>query len=177
MPGIWTYFYNSRHVKATCEARHPVPSWTDACPLPVLAMVLWLVYSVLMTAIMPLIGMGVQPFFGTFLAGLPGDSACWVLAGIYSVAAWRMYRRDLLGWWLLVAVLGFFLVSGVLTFSQHNLIDMYRAMNLPRDQLAQMEQMQLLKGKGILWLMLLFFIPAGGYLIYIRRFFRAPAAG
>jgi hypothetical protein len=36
LPAIWTFFYHSRHVKATCEARDPVTRWTDACPLPVL---------------------------------------------------------------------------------------------------------------------------------------------
>jgi len=35
VPAVWTFFYSSRHVKATCEARDPVPRWTDACPLPV----------------------------------------------------------------------------------------------------------------------------------------------
>ena len=41
VPAVWTFFYNSRHVKATCEARDPVTRWTDACPLPVLGFCLW----------------------------------------------------------------------------------------------------------------------------------------
>src|ERR1017187_4823253 len=40
VPAVWTFFYNSRHVKATCEARDPVTRWTDACPLPVLPLCL-----------------------------------------------------------------------------------------------------------------------------------------
>ena len=35
VPAVWVFFYKSRHVKATCEARDPVTRWTDACPLPV----------------------------------------------------------------------------------------------------------------------------------------------
>ena len=34
VPVVWIFFYQSRHVKATCETRDPVTRWTDACPLP-----------------------------------------------------------------------------------------------------------------------------------------------
>ena len=67
LPAVWTFFYNSRHVKATCEARDPVTRWTDACPLPVLGFCLWLAFSVPMMLIMPIAGHGVMPFFGIFL--------------------------------------------------------------------------------------------------------------
>jgi hypothetical protein len=172
LPGIWTFFYNSRHVKATCEARHPLPGWTDACPLPVLAVVLWLAYSVLTMVIMPFTGMSVLPFFGTFLTGWPADAAFLVLGAVYFVAAWRTYRLDLLGWWLVVSVVGFYLVSSLVTFSRHDLIGMYRTMSLPASQLAQMEKLGVLRDKGVLWMALAFFIPVFGYLFYIRRYFQ-----
>ena len=177
LPAAWTFFYQSRHVKATCEARYPEPSWTDACPLPVLAVVLWLAYSALTMMSMPFTGMGTLPFFGTFLTGLPGGIACVLLAAVYVVAAWRLYRLDMLGWWLVVGVFALFLVSGLVTFSRHDFMDMYRAMNLPADQLAQMEKMQFLKGNGVLWLMAACFIPMFGYLFFIQRYLRPrPAA-
>jgi hypothetical protein len=56
LPAIWTYFYRSPHVKATCEARDPVARWTDACPLPVLGFCLWLLFSVPMLLVMPISG-------------------------------------------------------------------------------------------------------------------------
>ncbi len=36
-PIVWIIFYSRRDVRLTCEWRNPKPSWTDACPLPVLA--------------------------------------------------------------------------------------------------------------------------------------------
>lgn len=177
LPGLWTFFYSSRHVRATCEARHPRPSWTDACPLPVLAIVLWLVYSVLMTTVMPVTGMNTMPFFGMFLTGLPADAVFFVLAVVYGLGAWRLYRLDMAGWWLVTAAMCFFLVSGVVTFSQHDLMDMYRTMNLPADQLAQMEKMGILREKGLLWLAMTCFLPIFGYLVYIRRYLRPSATG
>ncbi len=172
LPAIWTFFFNSRNVKATCEARHPLPDWTDACPLPVLAVVLWLVYSVVSTLALPLSGMGALPFFGTFLTGLPADAGFVGLGVVYLVAAWRIYCLDLRGWWLLVGVFGFFLISGLVTFARHDVLDMYRAMNFPPDQMAQMEKMGLLHNKTVLWLTGLFCVPVFGYLVYIRRYLK-----
>ena len=54
VPAVWTFFYNSRHVKATGEAPDPVTRWTDACPLPVLAICLWTWFCVPMMLILRL---------------------------------------------------------------------------------------------------------------------------
>ena len=79
LPAVWTFFYNSRHVKATCETRDPVTRWTNACPLPVLGLCLWLLSSVPMMLVMPLTGHVVMPFFGMFLTGLRAGSFAWPL--------------------------------------------------------------------------------------------------
>ena len=63
LPVIWTFFYGSWHVKATCEARNSVVCWTDACPLPVLACSLWLIFGAPMMLTTPLTGHAVMPFF------------------------------------------------------------------------------------------------------------------
>ena len=94
VPAVWTFFYNSRHVKATCEARDPVMRWTDACPLPVLGFCLWLWFGVPMMLLMPIIGRGVMPFFGMFLTGLPGSLFCLAIAAIWGYAAWLLYHLD-----------------------------------------------------------------------------------
>src|SRR6185312_10267534 len=62
MPAVWTFFYSSRHVKATCDARDPVVRWTDACPLPVLGVSIWLAFSAPMLLMTPLAGRGVTQF-------------------------------------------------------------------------------------------------------------------
>ena len=87
LPAVWTFFYNSRHVKATCEARDPVMRWTDACPLPVLAICLWSIVSAPMMLIMPITGRCVMPFFGTFLTGIPGALFCLAVAALWIYAA------------------------------------------------------------------------------------------
>ena len=75
LPKVWIFFHNSRHVKATCEARYSVTRWTDACPLPVLALCLWLLVSAPMMLVMP-------------VTGLTGTAFCLAIAamGIVRVA-------------------------------------------------------------------------------------------
>src|SRR5690348_5365557 len=94
LPAIWIYFYKSPHVKATCVARDPVTRWTDACPLPVLAASLWLLVGVPMLLLMPVSAHGVMPFFGMFLAGLPGSLLCLAVAALFAYAAWLLYKLD-----------------------------------------------------------------------------------
>lgn len=177
IPAVWTYFYGRHDVKATCEARHPQPGWTDACPLPVLAVVCWLAFSVPMMLVMTLSFHGALPFFGLFLTGVPGSLAYLILGALYGLVAWLLYRLDVRGWWLLIGLIGFFMVSGIVTFMQRDVLDMYRTMNFPPETMAQMERMSILKNKGLLiGLSCVFCVPMVGYLIFIRRYLRRSDA-
>jgi hypothetical protein len=170
-PAVWTVFYQSRHVKDTCERRDPVTRWTDACPLPVLGYCLWLVISAPMLLIMPLVNRGVMPFFGTFLTGVPGTLFCLAVACIWSYAAWLLYKLDRRGWWLVLIALCLFIVSALLTFARHDELEMYRLMGYPKARIALMQESGALAGKRAGWLTAVYVLPFLGYLLYIRKFF------
>jgi hypothetical protein len=172
LPALWTFFYRSRHVKATCEARNPALCWTDACPLPVLALCLWLVFSVPMMAASSSMGHGVIPFFGMFLTGLPATLSYLVLAILWGYAAWLLYRLDRCGWWLILIAMCAFALSSVLTYSRHGVLEMYRLMDFPPAQIDQIQKSGLLTGNFFMWLSALFLLPFLGYLFFIRRYFR-----
>ena len=173
LPAVWTYFYRSQHVKITCERRDPVTRWTDACPLPVLGLCLWLMFSVPLMLVMPISGHGVMPFFGVFLTGLPGTLYCLVIAVIWAYAARLLYRLDSRGWWLTLITICVFMVSGLLTFARHGMLEMYQLMNYPKAQLDQIQQSGLLDGNRMPWLVSLSMLPFLGYLLFIKKFFRA----
>jgi hypothetical protein len=170
MPGAWTFFYSSRHVKATCEARDPVARWTDACPLPVLGLSLWLAFSAPMLLITPFAGHGVVPFFGMFLTGLPGGIFCLIIACIWGYAAWALYKLNRPGWWIIFISMCAMMLSTVLTFSTHNLVEMYHLMGFPESQIEQMEKTGLLAGNGFIWLSAIWMVPFLGYLVYVRKY-------
>jgi hypothetical protein len=174
LPAIWTFFYNSRHVKATCEARQPVPSWTDACPLPVLALCIWSVMCVFMMLTMPFVAHGVMPFFGMFLSGIMGTLFCLVLAVIWGGAAWLSYKLDVRGWWLLMITFGVLAVSMILTYSLHDITEAYHLMGYPEAQIAQIKQAGM-GGNTMVWISSVCMLPFLGYLLFIKRYFNAKA--
>lgn len=172
LPGVWVFFYRSPHVKATCEARDPVRRWTDACPLPVLAVSLWLAMGVPMMLVMPLAYNSVLPFFGVFLSGMKGTLGYLVFAGVWAWCARALYRLDARGWWLLVAGVCVFTVSNIITYSRHDVMELYALMGYPEQQLEQMKKFNFLTSGWMVWGSLVFMLPFLGYLIYVKRFFR-----
>jgi len=172
IPAVWTFFYNSRHVKSTCEARDPVTRWTDACPLPVLGFCLWLLLAVPMMLIMPVTGHAVIPFFGMFLTGLPGALFCLAVAAIWGYAAWWLYHLDVRGWWLILIALLMFTASGLLTYAHHDIVEMYQLMGYPQAQIDQIQKSGLLTGNRMSWLMSFSILPFLVYLLFIKKYFQ-----
>ena len=170
LPAVWTFFYHSRHVKATCEARDPVARWTDSCPLPVLGLCLWSGVSAPMVLIMPITGHAVMPFFGMFLTGMPGGLFCLAIAAIWGYAAWSMYKLEPRGWWVMLIALCVLMASGLLTFARHDMIEMYRLLDYPEAQIEQMQKSGVLMGNQMTWLMAFFMLPFLGYLLFVRKF-------
>lgn len=174
LPGMFVLFYRSPHVKATCEFKDPLVRWTDSCPLPVLALSLLLgsgaismVYS---------LAYCVLPFFGILLKGVPGGLAILCVSLLFAYLAWATYKLKMGAWWATLAVYGVFCLSTVVTFSRISIMEFYREMNFPEEQLKLMEDsgmvelmnMPLMTGVG--------FAVLVGYMLCVRRYFVAGAA-
>jgi hypothetical protein len=175
LPAVWIFFYNSRHVKATCETRDSLTRWTDACPLPVLALCLWLLFSVAMMLVMPIAGHAVMPFFGMFLTGLPGTMFYLAIAALWSYAAWLLYKLDQRGWWLILIAMVVFMASALLTYARHDIIEMYQLMGYPEAQIEQIQKSGLLTGNRMNWLMSFSVLPFLGYLFFLKKYFRGKS--
>jgi len=172
VPAVWVFFYSSRHVKATCEARDPVVRWTDKCPLPVLAISLWLWLAVPMFVLMPVAYHGVAPFFGSFIQGALGGLFYLLLAAIWAWAAWRLYRLDVRAWWVLLATLVLFSLSNLLTYTHHDILEMYRLIGYPEAQIEQIQKTGLLTGNSMAWFTAFSMVPFLGYLLFVKKYFR-----
>jgi hypothetical protein len=146
--------------------------WTDACPLPVLALCLWLLVGVPWLLVMPITGHCVMPFFGMFFTGLPGTIFCLAIAALWSYAAWLMYKLDQRGWWLILIAMVVFMTSALLTYARHNIIEMYQLMGYPEAQIEQIQKSGLLTGNRMNWFMSLSVLPFLGYLFFIKKYFR-----
>jgi hypothetical protein len=176
LPGLLVLFYRSPHVKATCEARDPVARWTDACPLPVLALSLMLAFGAVSMLIMVVPYHGMVPFFGRLVNGIPGGGILIAMAALWGYCAWATYRLDPKGWWICVVGFGVWTISAVLTFARVDLIEMYRMMGYSGQQLAQMEQFSgAFGGSTLLLLMIMSAVLWFGYLLFVKRYFRQPS--
>ncbi|MBM3880643.1 MAG: hypothetical protein FJ387_13155 [Verrucomicrobia bacterium] len=174
VPAVLVGFFQSRHVKATCEARDPGPSWTDACPLPVLVLSFWLMVGAFSLLTLPLSSNSVLPCFGILLSGIPGGVVCGILATLWIVSAVAAYRLKPVGWWIplvCVLVLG---SSAVVTFGRVDLAELYRTMGYTAQQIELMQNYRFLHGSPMWWWSVGWTLLALTYLLAIKRYFRRP---
>jgi hypothetical protein len=176
IPAVWVFFYQSKHVKATCEAHDPVVRWTDRCPLPVIAISMWLSFSAAAMLAMAVTYRGVVPVFGMFVAG-PLGSALYVLQAFFWIyAAWALYKLDRRGWWIVVIAISLFSISSFITYCRHDASELYSLMGYPKEKIARIEMFGFGKGQSMAWMTLICWAPLLGYLFCIRRLFFAQRA-
>jgi len=118
----------------------------------------------------PLTGHAVMPCFGMFVSGLPGALFCVVVGAIWGVAGWWLYRLDVRGWWLILMAMVVFMVSALLTYAHHDIMEMYQLQGLPQAQIDQMQKMGLFTGNRMGWFSVLFTLPFLGYLLFIKKY-------
>jgi uncharacterized membrane protein len=173
VPGALVLFYQSKHVKATCEFNDPKVRWTDRCPLPVLA--LSLVYAIWSLSMLSMGTYGwVFPLFGIVLSGLPGALACIACTVLFGLTAWGMYRLDFRAWWSAIVLMFVWTVSLALTFSRVSLTDYYQMMGLPAEQVEMVSKIGMLQSPVMYLICLVWFVGILAYLSYVRRYFAPP---
>lgn len=172
IPGILLLFYSGKNVKTTCEYRNPEPSWTDACPLPVLIQVVLLAsYAV---GILSMAGYRfATPFFGITLTGVTGAIAILSISLCCAFLARGSYRHQPMAWWGTVALVLFWGASAFVTFVRGDLMAFYTAMGMPEVQLEAIRPM--LEGGAmqnfVLWATPLWLVGVLGFFVYTKRYF------
>jgi hypothetical protein len=173
-PLIWALFYSGRNVKATCEVLDAAPRWTDRCPLPVLGISLWLLFSAVtmvgMAAFYP-----IAPFFGMLTTGAAARAYHLILGIIWLYAAWALYRLDIRGWWIALTLMILSVISAVITFSRHDITEIYKLLGYPAEQIAIVQKMGMTNWITP-WSTVICSVPVIIYLLYIRKFLVAAKA-
>lgn len=173
-PGVLVLFYGSKSVKSTCEFRNPSPSWTDACPLPVLALSLlfgfWACSALFMSCYD-----WVTPFFGILLSGPAGAVVALCTTCLLAYVSWGTFRLNVRAWTCAVGLVLAWALSIGLTFSRHSLMDFYAKMKFPDEQLQLMQPVCASHGPMLSAFCAAWFAVLLGYLLYTRRFFPRDA--
>lgn len=171
LPAFFLAIYANPNVKATVEARDAQPRWTDRCPLPVLALSLMLAYPVV--GLLFALAFPAFPFFGIFLTGLPALVLMVLLAAVSAYLAREVYLLHLNGWRGAVALTLFYVLSSAVTFARIPLLDLYRQMGIPAEQVELMKP--LIAAMNPLLYVVPFAVGALGFLLYVRRYFGSAA--
>jgi hypothetical protein len=166
-------FYQSKHVKATCETRDPVPRWTDTCPAPVLTSALWFGVGAIFLLMIPLTNQNVVPFFGILLTGWMATLIIFAYSACGLYLAWTTYRLKMSAWWGSLIYFALFSASGAVTFARIDLMEFYRKSGYPEQQIEQIRSLGFFTGKIMSWSMVVFFLLFLVYLIWIKKYFRA----
>lgn len=171
LPTSLVLFYRSPHVRATCEARDPVPRWTDRCPSPVLGLSLFHgVVTVEAILLFVVLFNPVLPFFGRMLTGVSALLSWLGAAALSLYAAWAVFRMKWVGWWLTLILWTTIALSAFITFTQVDPVEMSELMGLDRFT-GRMKAFGISYAMDLAWLTVLWFGLMVGYLLYLRGFF------
>ena len=97
VPGIFILVYRSENVIKTVRKYHPEESWTDRCPLPLMAHSFFLFYIATIPLFLISFGL-VAPFFGIFLGGWSAAVLYFVNSILCIYLAIGVYRLNIHAW-------------------------------------------------------------------------------
>jgi hypothetical protein len=175
VPIAFVVFYSRSDVALTCRHRDPVERWTDRTPLPVLgaSVVLFTgaLYMLLVGLTTPLF-----PFFGHYLTGIPAAGCFLALGAVDIYLAIAIFRLQSTGWWTAVLLAPIRLLSMVLTYRKADLMQAYSKMGWSDTQVKMLSSSPLFRSHVILWWSLVSLVLFFGYLLWLKRYFKTPAA-
>ena len=162
LPGLFLSVYGSADVRATLEARDPVPRWTDRCPTPVLGLCLFL------------LSLAVGLLFAR-------RAVYWSVAALLPVLAWAAYRLRPWAWWSILGVWLLGVWSAWPFFAKPFAAQtLYRKMGLLPEQIADLEKIGLahfVQSSEVKLFVSLVFFGALVYLLWVRKSFASRSTG
>ena len=110
------------------------------------------------------------PLFGIILKGVPGALFFLGFSLLLGYLALATYKLKLQAWWATLGAAALFGLSTIVSFTRLSLMDLYREMNFPEDQLKMMEDMGVLEMNMPL-MITVYLAVFVGYLFWVRRYF------
>jgi len=171
LPLALVVYYELKGVKATCERRNPEPSWTDRCPLPLLAMG----FISIMGSLSIVVGATtnyVVFLFGHVVSGIPGALVIAAISVAFGYVGWSAYTRKMHAWWIAYALVLLTSSSMMLTFSEMDMNMLYANMGYSAEQIARLQEFYPVNPALLTFMSCAWGVMACGYLVWVRDCFR-----
>lgn len=170
-PVIGIAFYGAPSVQATCARLNPAPSWTDRCPLPLLAM-----SFISITGSFSILFAGTTNYtvfvFGHVLSGVPGLVVVAFISAVCGYVGWGAYTRKMHAWWGAYALIVLISASMMLTFSGMDMAAVYDLMGYTEEQSLHLQQFYPLSPSTLTFMSCAWGVMACIYLVWVRDLFR-----
>ena len=175
LPIAFVVVYGRKDVELTCRQRDPVERWTDRTPLPVLGASLAFfagsLYTLLLAVTSPMF-----PLFGRYLTGIPAAGCLVLMAGLDLYLAIALFRLQLSGWWIAVIAAPVRMSATALSYNRAGLTQAYARLGWSDAQLQMLNSNPIFHSRIILGTGVIFMLAFFGYLLWLKRYFKAPAA-
>jgi hypothetical protein len=170
-PVVGIAFYGAPSVQATCERLNPERSWTDRCPLPLLAM-----SFISIIGSFSIVFAGTTNYtvfvFGHVLSGFPGALVVALISAACGYVGWGAFTRKMHAWWSAYALIVLISASMMLTFSEMDIATMYDLMGYSAEQSLHLQQVYPLNPATLTFMSCAWGIMASIYLVWVRDRFR-----
>ena len=171
MPALLVWLYQRKGVRETVEYFDPRFAWTDRCPMPVLAVCLWLALAGIGAIVYSVYG--VFPLFGRYVTGAPAVIVLLALAALYLWLAWGVYRLRPWAWWGTAFAWTLWTGSMVWTFTSLGYHEFYRQAGYSAQEIDMMMRYSGQYEDSMVWMLALWSVALVGYLLYVRKYFVA----
>jgi hypothetical protein len=170
-PLVAIAFYGLKSVQATCERINPSLSWTDHCPLPLLAMSFISVIGSLSIVTASTTNYTVF-LFGNVVSGGAGMFVVLIISVACGYVGWGAFSRKMHAWWGAYALVLLTSGSMMLTFSEMDMQELYGHMGYSVEQVDQLREAYLISPTTLTFISCAWGIMACVYLIWVRDCFR-----
>ncbi|MBN2318494.1 MAG: hypothetical protein JXR49_05425 [Acidobacteria bacterium] len=171
VPGIFILVYRSKVVIQTVRKYHPEESWTDRCPLPLMAHSFFLLYMAVSPLFLISFGL-VAPFFGIFIGGWPAAIVWFVNSLLCIYLAIGVYRLQIRAWHYSLYLFLLWLVSAGITLLYHDWTEVYEYSNFPAEQVALMESIPNMSNNSMFVMLLLTLVSYLIFYFYAKKYFK-----
>ncbi len=172
-PMVGVAFYGMENVKNTCELKNPKPSWTDHCPLPLLAMSFISgmgCFSILIAATTNYTVF----LFGHVVSGFQGGLVMLFISLVCGYVGWGAFTRKMHAWWGAYLLVLLTSASMMLSFAEIEMSSLYVHMGYSAEQILLLRETYWVSSSALTFISCLWGIMACIYLGWVRDCFRPP---